>query len=131
MPDTTTTPENCNRCMSPKSGSDSEGASPDMYFESDFSSISVSSGDATDSDYNGDDEDDDGSDDEGTDEGAHQSDEEMLSDNSNYVPALRLRNLFTVRSNPASVAKLRNAPVAVSLYDIAAPSLTVSLANCS
>lgn len=79
--------------MSPKSGSDSEGASPDMYFESDFSSISVSSGDATDSDYNGDDEDDDGSDDEGTDEGAHQSDEEMLSDNSNDVPALRLRNV--------------------------------------
>ncbi|EMD68915.1 hypothetical protein COCSADRAFT_23300 [Bipolaris sorokiniana ND90Pr] len=111
MADSATTTENCSSCMNPKSGSNSDGNSLDRCFGSDFSSISESSGDATDSDYDGDDE---------------MLSDEMLSDNGSAVPARILTNLFTVRSNPASVAKLRRAPVAVSLYDIITPVLRYS-----
>ncbi|EUC41750.1 hypothetical protein COCMIDRAFT_29529 [Bipolaris oryzae ATCC 44560] len=119
MPDTITTPENCNRCMNPKSVNDNDGNSRDEYFGSDFSNPSGSSDDATDSNYDGDDEDDEEGDDEGDDEGVDEMlIDEIMSDNGNAVPARRLMNLFTVRSNPASVAKTRKTPVTVSLYDI-------------
>ncbi|EMD97525.1 hypothetical protein COCC4DRAFT_64511 [Bipolaris maydis ATCC 48331] len=119
MPNHSTTPENCFPCMNPKSGTDSDSNSLDRYFGGEFLSISESFGDATDSDYDGDDEDDKG-DDESDDE---MLSDEMLFDNGSSVSARRLTNLSTVRSNPESVAKLRNTHVAVSLYDVVSPSI--------
>lgn len=78
MADSATTTENCSSCMNPKSGSNSDGNSLDRCFGSDFSSISESSGDATDSDYDGDDE---------------MLSDEMLSDNGSAVPARILTNV--------------------------------------